>query len=392
MTYIAIPFNLDPEQLIEDIYADFELAWPGWEPSPGNFETWAARAYVYRLILPLMENAADVPGEIFSRWGQDVINVPIHEATPATGTTTWTMVDNAGYTIPAGTQVGIATAGDTSVGFAVVEEVLVLPGSTTTGAGAVLIEAIEPGEDGNELTADPTMVDALSYVSGIVLTAPTSGGLEAEDPLAYLSRLTDELKTFSESAILARDVAIIARSVAGVQRAAALDNYLPGTDDPDNPATWDTEKACAVAVHDAAGAACSAPVKAEVDSLLQSKREVNFIFNVIDPTFTPIDVRFHVVMQTGFDQATGEANVIAAIRDFLSPAQWGQSPVGDASSWVNRRTAYYQDLVTVLNNQEGVDRYSNLEWRKGAVAYGTGDITLSGAAALPQPGVVAVGP
>src|SRR4051794_17626311 len=110
--------------MIEDIYAEIASALPGWEPNPGNPETWMARAYVYRAALPVIENAADVPGEIFSAWGRDVINVPIHQATPATGTTTWTMVNNAGYTIPAGTQVNVATAGDTSVGFAVVEEVL----------------------------------------------------------------------------------------------------------------------------------------------------------------------------------------------------------------------------------------------------------------------------
>jgi hypothetical protein len=333
-----------------------------------------------------------VPGEIFSRWGQDVVNVPIQEAIPATGPTTWTMRDNAGYTIPAGTQVDVPTGGDTSIGFAVVEEVLVPAGSTATAAGGVLIEAIEPGAEGNGLTAPPTPTDALTFVSGVVLTAPTSGGEDAEDPLLYLGRLADTMKTFSQQAILARDVEIIARNVPGVQRATALDNFDPGTDDPNNLATWDTEKQTSVAVHDAAGAACSAPVKAQVASELASRREINYSFDVIDPTYNTVDVRFHVVVEPGFSQATVDANVIAAIQDFLSPAKWGQSPPGDASSWVNRRTLYFQDLVTLVNNQEGVNRYSSLEMRISPAAYGTADINFTGAAALPQPGTVAVGP
>jgi hypothetical protein len=390
--YIELPIELDPEGIIEDIYADLAEKFPGWEPAAGNIETWLIRALVYRAVGPLAELAADAGAEIFQRFGEAIANVPVIEATPATVTSTWTMIDAAGYTIPAGTQVNIAASGDTQVGFQVVEEVEVMAGATVTDTGEVLLEAVEPGVAGNELTGPASLSDSLSYVvEPIVLEAATSGGTDAEEPLDYLARLAATIQTFTSTPIIARDVEIIARNVPGVGRATALDNFDPATDDPDDPVTWNTEKMTTVAVVDPDGEDCSVPVKDEVESLLASRRETNFIFNVIDPTRSTIKVNFQVVAAPGFAQAEVEANVIAAFTDYLSPAGWGQSPPGDETSWVNRQTLYYQDLVTLINNQEGVDRYTVLKVAKGAAALGTANVVLDGPASLPEPGVIQVG-
>lgn len=392
-SYINLPIEIDPEALIEDAYAAMAAAFPGWEPSPGNPEVFLIRAIVYRLVMPLAEMAADVPAEIFGAFGRAIVNVPPIEATPATGSATVVMVNSAGYTLPAGTQVDFPTAGDTGVGFRVVSDVIVPPGSTSSAAGAVVLEAALPGSDGNGLTGAGDVVEALTFINSLTLTGATSGGTDAEDPLEYLNRLADTMQTLAPRPIIARDVEIITRGIAGVWRAVALDNFdpTPGTDDPNDPTTWNTEKMTTVAVVSEAGTALSAPVKAQVVSTLDALREANFVFNVIDPTFSTIKINFQVVPEPGFAQADVEATVIAALTEYLSPANWGQSPPGDTRSWANRQTLYYQDLVTVVNNQEGVSRYTVLKVAKGAAALGTADVVLDGPAALTTPGVIQVG-
>lgn len=391
MSYIDIPIEVEPEALIADVYAEMADRFPGWTANEGSVEVWLVRAIVYRLVVPLAELSADVPAEIFQRFGETIHNVPAIAAAPATAESTWTMIDTAGYTIPADTEVMIAGADGTLYGFRVRDEVQVLAGASVTDPGEVILEAVEDGDDANGLTADPTLVDALAYIAedGIALVGASSGGVDAEDPLDYLNRLRDTLQTLSPRPVVPRDVEILARSVAGVTRASAIDGYNPIDDTSNN------EKMVTVAVVDANGAALSAPVKDEVEALLTDRRELNFIFHVIDPTYSTIKVNFQVVIFDGFDQATVEADVIAALTAYLSPANWGKPPYGpdtaDASTWLPQTVVRRQDLSFVVGGVQGVDYWTTLKLAKGADALGTADVTLDGPAPLPQPGVIQVG-
>ena len=66
-------------------------------------------------------------------------------AAPATATSTWTMADDALHD-PRRHPGSIGLSGDETFGFVVVGEVTIPPGETTTAAGAVLLQAVEPGE------------------------------------------------------------------------------------------------------------------------------------------------------------------------------------------------------------------------------------------------------
>lgn len=391
MSYIDIPIEVEPEALINDVYAELADRFPGWTANEGSPEVWLVRAIVYRLVVPLAELAGDVPAEIFQRFGEEIHNVPAIAAAPATGESTWTMDDAAGHTIAADTEVMIAGADGTLYGFRVRDEVQVLAGATTTGAGEVILEAVEDGADASGLTANPTLVDALAFVAedGIVLTGPTSGGVDAEDPIDYLNRLRDTLQTLAPRPILPRDVEILARSVAGVARASALDGYNPAD------STTNNERMVSVAVVDEDGAALSGAVKTEVENLLTARRELNFIFHAIDPTYSTVKVNFQITVFEGFDQATVEGDVIAALTAYLSPQNWGKPPYGpdsaDASIWLPQTVVRHQDLSTVVNNVQGVDYWTVLKLAKGGAALGTADVTLDGPAPLPQPGVIQVG-
>lgn len=383
--FVRLPIETTPQQMLEEWASEMSALIEGWDPALAEYETIQAQAIVYRLVFPLLQLAAEVDSAIFAEWGKQIVNVVPQEAVKATVTSTWTVVDAAGYTIKAGTQVDIARSGDERIGFLVASDVVVPPGSATTEPGEVILEAVEAGLDGNGLEGDGVLVDALAYVEAIAIVGETAGGADAEDPTVYLGRLAETMQTFIEGVVTARDVVIVARNVPGIGRVAVIDNYNAETEEDEQEKTTTV-----IVTGDDAASAATAGAKEALEAVLEEKREVNYAFFVEDPNYNEIDVEAVVVPMQGFDQASVAANVVAAIEAFLDPNDYGQQPPGDEASWVLDKTLRYQDLVTVVNSAEGVSHYTKLDWRKAAEAMGTTDITMTGVAPLPKPDVITV--
>lgn len=378
MTYFKIPLELNPETLIEEIFAQIEAAFPGWEPNPANTEVAIIRSCVYVLFSPLAQLTSEASEEILNRFGEEVAGVLPHESTPASAKVKITVQDTAGYTIPAGTQIDLERTGSEQIGFRTVTAAEVLPGSTSITD--VSIEAIEPGSEGNGLNGDASLVDALAYVIAVELEGESEGGEDPEEPEAYLGRLAETMQTFANRPIIARDVAIIARTISGVARAAVIDNYNPETE------LSEQEKTTTVAPIGPAGGLVGSTVKEKVKNLLDEKREANFLFFVVDPTYTQIDVEAVLVAVSGFSQAEAIAQVEAAIEEFLDPAKWGTGTQQDPAVWENTPTVRFQDVVTVVNNVQAVDHYTTLKIRKHSGSFGTTDVTMDGKIPLPKAG------
>lgn len=383
-TFVKLPIETTPNAMLEEWASEMGALIEGWDPALAEYETIQAQAIIYRIVFPLLQLAANVDEAIFNAWGRQIVNVVPQEATRATVTSTWTAKDAAGYTITAGTQVDIARAGDQRIGFVVVSDVTIPVGKEATEPGEVLLEAVEPGLDGNGLEGEGILIDALFFVTDIAIVGASSGGTDAEEPSAYLARLALTMQTFIEGVVIARDVAIVAQNVPGVGSALVLDNYNAETEEDEQ------EKTTTVALRDAEGEPVSAEAKEAVEAVLEEKREVNYLFFVIDPTYSLLDVEGEIVPMQGFDKAEVAANVAAAIEDAFSPKRAGQQPPGDTSSWVQVDKLRYQDLLTVANNAEGADYAASLKWRIGAEAFGTADITLPGIAPLPKPDAITI--
>ena len=384
--FVKLPIEVTPQQMLEEAVAEMEAQLPGWDAALGEYETILFQAVVYRIAMPFLQLASQVDSAIFSQWGAQIVNVQPQEATKATVTSTWKVKDGAGYTIKAGTQVDIARSGDERFGFIVVSDVEVPEGSEETSAGEVLLEAVEAGLEYEGLEGEGILVDALDWVlpKGIAIVGASSGGSDAEEPDHYLGRLAETMQTFIEGVVIGRDVEIVARNVAGVGGALAIDNYNAETEEDEQ------EKTTTVALKDAEGEPVSAPVKEAVEAKLEESREVNYIFFCIDATYNEISVEAAITPMRGFDKATVAAQVKVAIEDFLNPATAGQQPPGDDSSWVNVETLRYQDLVTTVSNVEGMDFYTTLKWKLAAGAFVTTDLALTGIAPLPRPKTITV--
>jgi hypothetical protein len=106
---------------------------------------------------------------------------------------------------------------------------------------------------------------------------------------------------------------------------------------------------------------------------------------VIDPTFTNVDVSFSFTTFPGYDSASVKPLAEDAVKTLLDPSQFG-SPPGDSRGWSNIKVVYLWELVTALNNVQGVDRITALTVGANGGAQTATDLTLSGSIPLPRPG------
>lgn len=549
--YITVPIEKNPSTLLQRIYTYIQARVPGWTPSEGNLDVWLSEAYAIEGA-DTAETASRVPDTIYRDLGTSLYGIPPTDASAATGATTWTMRDNAGYTIPAGTQVGIRDANGDLVPFYTVNTVIVLAGSLVTVAGAIVIASLEEGVAGNALAGPAVeLIDILDFVSSVVLTAPTSGGVEAESDAEYLNRLTGQLQLLTRTPILPQDFAALALNVPGVYRAVALDLYNPfhnllslndasletsvaGWQNDANttvaqsaafaadganslrmtatagadmsarnaasfavtagetytalayfrtavtvrsvkvglqwrngadavistvygaavndsaaafvsrfvtaaaPATavqariilfvtapaaaeihyvdkislrhgtttdWvaggtaeiNNPRMVTVVAVDETGTAVSGLVKTAIEDYLEDLREVNFVVNVADPTVNLINVTVTVKVLSGFDPASVQAAVVAAIENYLDPAQWGV-PTGagadsanDPHEWINVTKVRKFELAQVINAVDGVDYIDGaLQTAIDPNAVAEQDLTLYGIAPLPSANTITV--
>lgn len=368
----------DPDELSQDAFDYLADNIAGYEANDNTLEAWFIMA-ISRIVSTLSDEVQAALTSIFRYFGATIVGLQPIAPVNATATTTWTMVDTAGYTIPAGTNCGFQITGDTLIGFQTVDDVTVAPGSSVTATGGVLVQAVDAGDSSNDLDSSTfVLVDALSFVDTVVAETAPSGGVDGETDAQYIKRLHDDFQLFSPTLILGADAGPLARSISGVFRAVGVDNYNPAD------GTTTNERMIAVAVIDVDGNPCSAPVKAAVLAYLETLRETNFICNVFDPTYTTINVDFTYTVFSGYDPDVVLASALLTLGEYLSPANWGVEAGDDTGeTWDNETVVRLGEVFSLLNAVPGL-RWVNSLTLNG----GTADVTMAGVVALPEPGTL----
>jgi hypothetical protein len=377
--YINLDIETIPEEMSASVIEFIQTVYPDWEPADGNLEARILDG-VSRLAAEGNDLVSVVADQAFQKFGVETIQVDYQAAAPAVGDTTWTMIDDAGYTVLAGTTVSIEKTGDTKIGFETIADFTVAPGHTATAAGAVPIRAIIDGADGNELTNDPDLIDALDYVDHVDLVGTTTDGADAETPEEYMSRLTEELRLMSGTPILEEDFAILIRRNPSVVRSIAIANWNPTLD------TLGNERYVGGVGLDEDGQDISALTKTAIEDDINARRETNFVFEMGEPTYNTIDIDLEGRAYETFDTATVEANVLAALEDYLHPLKFGNVPFGgDSLAWRNADKVRFNEIVQVVNSAEG---FNFIEPAGLEVNGGTADITLLGTVPLTEVGTI----
>ncbi len=353
---ITVPIEADPEELKEIGYEFMRANIPGWDDARGDPDSQVIAACA-QIIAEGAGPASDVPLAIIRYLGRWVDGLLPIDATPAQTAATVTALDDLGYTIYDSTRFKVKTSGDTGVVFFTVGDVTIAPGDTSTAVGGVTLVAETAGAAGSGLPIDSDVVpvDALAWVDTVVLTAITTGGVDAETDEQYLARWIVLRQLSNDTPILAADAAALIQAlIPGIGRTLALDNYNPADD------TYGNEKYVTVAVADVAGEPVAGALKTAAEALVESKRELNFVMNVIDPTYTTIAVSTTFVAYPGFDLDGVEAAVDAALTAYFDPATWGTPPGADATVWLAKTHVYRNDVISLVDHVEGVDHVTAL--------------------------------
>ena len=364
MTWTSLPLD-DEDEASRRILDALAAKVDGWEPIEGAFDVALAQEFGRESAL-LGERVAELLDLATAGLGAS-FGVPPAEATSAELAVTFT-VTAPGVVIPAGVVVGDRT-GPEEVAYRLDVEHIA---ATTTPT--LTLTAVVPGAAASTTSGTPLVVaTATATVISAIAAGDSTGGVDAEELDVYLTRLSGYLSTLRPGGVTGEDMAALARSVPGVQRALGLDLY-----DPDSPGVQ-SERTVTVVPIDAAGQPVDAGVADEVQAQLEAAREVNFVVHTAAPTYTPVDVVFSAVAETGADPVAVKAAVVAAVTDWLAPARWG-STLADPRAWAKTSTVRYLDVVRVAGTAPGVAYLDSLTIDGDTVA-----VTLSGAAPLPAP-------
>lgn len=378
--FLDIPIETDPDTLKQTVYDILQEHFPEWEPSDGNLETWLIDAFT-RTVSDLRELAADIPVEIFKQYGLTVIGIPINNATPATATTKWVMADNAGYKIPAGTELGMRVNGEL-IGFRTQSEIIIPAGFTEEKD--VIIEAIEPGDEANSLEGELFLISAVTGDPVVTLQAPTSGGVDEETDTEYLARLVEELRTLSPTPITPEDFVILAKRRPQVGRALALDLYDPVSETDEN------ERYMTTVVIDPDGEELTAEEMKEIEEEFEEMREVNFVSPVIGPDYSKMDAELKVKAYAGFDLEALKTQIKEAIETLFDPANFGQPPFGEGDEWVYDDKVRFNKVEAAAAVLQGVNYVVSTKIAIQGNPLEEKDVTLPGRAPLTRPGNITI--
>jgi Baseplate J-like protein len=229
-SYLSPPIETDPQILAQDCFDFLQTEYPGWIPAEGNFEVWLIEAMA-RMIGQLRDITSLVPTAIFKYFGKTLMGILPIEPSNASGTSTWTMIDDLGYTIPAGTQLQIRDSAGNYFPFQTNVDVVVAPGSTVTDTGGVSITAVFEGEASSGLSGDGELLDILPFIDSVAIEGETTGGQDGQTDEEYLNHLVEQLQLMAPRPILAPDFAGMAKNIAGVWRAVAIDGLVPSVNE-----------------------------------------------------------------------------------------------------------------------------------------------------------------
>jgi len=163
--------------------------------------------------------------------------------------------------------------------------------------------------------------------------------------------------------------------------------WVPGG----TPATG-VERMITVAAVDELGEKIPPATVAALDAYLEANRELNFIVNETDPTYTTIQVAYSAKIITGFDWTQVSAAAASAIQSYLSPAVWGRDPsFTDASvesTWIDTPVLRYNELLSVISNIEGINYVTDMQMGVQGGTLVRTDVNLAQPASLTRPGTI----
>jgi uncharacterized phage protein gp47/JayE len=335
----------------EDVYADAiryaQAALPEWSPVSGSVED--------AILQATSTMTADLIGAI-NRLPSGLVEVLLklfgvtrNAGVRATGAVWFEAVDDSGYTIPAGTRVGYLDGTDIDDPILYTfdtDEALSIPQGQT--AASVTITAALNNEypalqDGEALQ----LITPVPSVDLVTMAGDLEVGADAESDTEYFARAIAKLHSYTAALVLPTQFEqYILATYTDVYRAKAYSRVNPANnafiDPPENGYVT-------IYVSRVGGASLSAGAATVIEEDLANRSTAGLNINVEPATVVEVEIATTVTMKSGFTAAEVEDAVLEAIDQYVHPDYWDWSPA-----------VYYNELISLIDHVEGVDRVTEL--------------------------------
>lgn len=356
-------FDKDVQDLIDQAVADAAVKLPDWEPKEGNTEMVVLEAEALE-VAELIYAVNRLPGAVVEIL-LALFEVDRDLGDPPTVQLRFELSDNLGHTIPAGTTVRLPLAGDLEPLDFTTDADAVVPNGQVQGLVMATGSRNTIDANGTLAEVELELQDAIPYVDRVMTNAAVAAGAEPETGEDFIARGIQVLGRLVNTLVLPEHFTRDALLNALVERATTLDNFdiSLGTGVPgDHPGH------VSVLVAGANGAALSAGDMAAIDTDLEAKAMANLSVHVAALTITAVAVTATVVRKAGFDSATVDAAVVAALQAYLDPDTW---------EW--GRDVYRNELIALMDGVAGVDRVTAITVPAADVAVDVDELVTAGA-------------
>lgn len=434
--YVYPPVEVNPAEVKQRFNEFMEVEFPGWQPDPTELDDRLGFFFAQEAAT-LNETLSDAATSIFRWFGAEIAGVPPIEAKSAKGLTTWVFSNETHEAIPVGTALIFVDATGKRQTFETTAEIA----KNVKEAKGVPIQAVIPGAEGNEITGTASeLVTPFNFIVEVKLQEATSEGLNAETDAAYLARLRQEFRTLTPKPILPEDFTLLSLEEPNIGRATTIAGWSPtaeakikgdvkstsaevlkvsatsqlavGTEVTGSgipakttilsvgtesfvmtAAATETKAAEEITakgtlrnggrlgqyVANDKGEALTAPEMTKLEENIQAKCLTGVVFTVGAPTFTEIEPEVVVYAWPGQNEATVKAAVEEALKNYISPENWGRPPTGQANVWTNDTTVRLVNVEHVVLGVIGTHYVAELKLNGKAE-----DVKLSGVTPLPK--------
>ena len=329
-------YDKDPQDIVDAALVTLQSRLPEWTPSETNIELAVLEAVALEVAETIytINRLPEVMVEVLLT----LYGITRDAGTSPDTTITFTMADDAGYTIPLGTEVSIPISETENLSFFTNTALVIAEGDTD---GTVAATADESTISANGIASDTVceLVDAIESVETVVTASTIANGIAPESTELWLERGIQRLQRLTDTLVIPAHFTQAALEQSYVVRANAIDNYDPESgNDPGDDAGHIT-----VVVY-GDGAVVSSPNKSTLLTLLENNSAGNLGIHLVDPTIETVDVTVTVKKIDSFNSTTVLNSVVDALEAYLNTENW---------SWSG--TVRVNELISLISNVAGVD-------------------------------------
>ena len=351
-------YDKDPQDIVDAALVTLQSRLPEWTPSETNIELAVLEAVALEVAETIytINRLPEVMVEVLLT----LYGITRDDGTPPDTTITFTMADDAGYTIPLGTEVSIPISETENLSFFTDANLVIAAASLS---GTVAATATESTINANCIASGTVceLVDAIESVETVVTASTIADGLAPESTELWLERGIQRLQRLTDTLVIPAHFTQAALEQSYVVRANAIDNYDPTSgNDPGEDAGHIT-----VVVY-GDGAVVSSPNKATLLTLLENNSAGNLGIHIIDPTIQTVNVTATVNKIDSFNSTVVLNNVVDALEEYLNTENW---------SWSG--TVRRNELIALMSNVAGVDFVVSLTTPSADVAIGADKVLVT---------------